>query len=389
MSASTNGHLRLHIFNQSEPYRDNWGADVGRPRYFSDTVYYQAASLLGGKAESHPVGFARNNVSQTLRLSMKALKAIMKLDDGLAVIWQGYGVYAVLANSVYGKGKPYLLNTYKVPVNGPRPLKTKVNDRLLSQAIESAAGVIVITKSQASSLNANGANALWVPFASDADWWTRALPNHEFLAANGVEYRDYVLVVGDVFREEETTLKAVKALGHPILRVTRSPQTAAAAQEAFSAVNITRGSILVNVSFELLREIYRGARAVIVAAKSDLYPSGMTSLTEAMSCGRPVIIPAGLTTEGYVQDGYDAFVTDEWEAPAIADRVARIYETDLGETIGRNARNTVEERLNFHASAKKLADFITRLGTDSPAKNDVDEKEFCERSDAFKVAPLV
>lgn len=353
----------LHIFNQSEPYTDNWGSDVGRPRYFSDTVYYHAASLLGLNAKSHPAGYAKNSVSETLRLSLKALRAIKKLDDGLAIIWQGYGVCAALASSVYGKETPYLLNTYKVPANGPRPVTTRVNDKLLGQAIESAAGVILIARSQASSLKARNPNALWVPFASDADWWTPGLPNHEFLATHGVEYLNYVLVIGDVYREEETTLKAVSELGHPILRVTRSPQTALAAQEAFRALNITRGRILVNVSFESLREIYRGARAVVVAARSTLYPSGMTSLTEAMSCGRPVVIPAGLTTEGYVQDGYDAFVLDEWEASAIEDRLARIYETDIGETIGRNARNTVDERLNFQASALKLADFINQLGT--------------------------
>ena len=38
-----------------------------------------------------------------------------------------------------------------------------------------------------------------------------------------------------------------------------------------------------------------------------------------------------------------------------------IYQTDIGESVGRNARNTVEERINFHASARKLADFIASL----------------------------
>jgi glycosyltransferase involved in cell wall biosynthesis len=87
----------------------------------------------------------------------------------------------------------------------------------------------------------------------------------------------------------------------------------------------------------------------------------MTSLTEAMSCGRPVVIPSGLATEGYVQDGYDAFVLKNWERSTIRDSIEKAYQTDIGELIGRNARNTVEERINFHASAKRLASFIASL----------------------------
>lgn len=376
----------LHIFNQSEPYPDNWASDVGRPDYFSDAIYYHAATLLGLDVKSHPVGYARENILKTLWLSLNALKTIKDLDDGLAIIWQGYGVYAALANSALGRETRFILNTYKVPSNGPHALKTRLSDRLLGNAIEAASGVITISQSQASSLKPYNPNVLWVPFASDANWWTPRLPDDAFLARHGIGYRNYVLIMGDVYRDEETTLKAVRELKHPILRVTRSPQTALAAKEAFRALHITDGNILVNVSFELLREIYRGARAVVVAARSNVYPAGMTSLTEAMSCGRPVVIPAGLTTEGYVQDGYDAFVPNEWEESAIRDRVARIYETEIGETVGGNARNTVEERLNFHASAKIIADFIARLGTatDFPAKISVDEKQFYERSDDFQ-----
>jgi len=362
----------LHIFDQAEPYPDNLASNAGRPGYFSDSVYYHAASLLGLEVKSHSVGYARQNILEMLWLSLNALKTIKNIDNGLVIIWQGYGVYAALANSVFGRETRFILNTYKVPSNGPQALKTRINDRLLlGKAIEAAGGVIVISKSQASTLMPYNPNVLWLPFASDASWWTPGLPDDAFLASHGIGYRDYVLVMGDVYRDEETTLKAVSDLKHPILRVTRSPQTALAAQEAFRALNITHGNVLVNVSFELLREIYRCARVVVVPARNRVYPAGMTSLTEAMSCGRPVVIPAGLTTEGYVQDGCDAFVLNEWEESAIRDLVERVYATEIGETVGGNARNTVEERLNFHESGRKLADFIASLGTasDSPGEN--------------------
>jgi hypothetical protein len=54
-------------------------------------------------------------------------------------------------------------------------------------------------------------------------------------------------------------------------------------------------------------------------------------------------------------------VLSEWEESAIRDRVEKIYQTDIGESVGKNARNTIENRLNIHASAKQTADFIARI----------------------------
>jgi len=352
----------LHLFNQTDPYPDNLPSNVSRPRYFSDSVYYHAASLLGLAVESHRVGYSTRNVIRTLGLSLNALRRMAGVDDRFAVVWQGYGVYAALANSIVSGKMPFILNTYKVPNTGSQTFKTRINDRLLGSAATAAAGVVVISKSQCCALMQYNPHVLWLPFAADSNWWTPALPDHAFLTAQGVAYRDYVLVMGDVYRDEETTLRAVSDLKRPILRVTRSPQTAAAAREAFRALGITCGDILVNVSFELLREIYRGARVVLVPARNNVYPAGMTSMTEAMSCGRPVVLPAGLTTEGYVKVGHDAFVLDTWEESAIRDQVTSAYDSEIGEVVGRNARNTVEERLNFRTSGAKLAGFIAELG---------------------------
>lgn len=354
----------LHIFNQADPYPDGWGSASREPSYFSDAVYYYVASLLGVNVQSHPVGYVRNRIHESIWLSATALKRMKMLDDDLAIIWQGYGVYAALANAAFAK-TPFILNTYKVPFVGHQTLKAKINDRLLVRAIKAATGVITISSAQADGLRAFNPQVLCVPFASDKDWWTPGSPDHEFLSRHGIACRNYVLIIGDVHRDEVTTLQALRNLNYPILRVTRSPKTALAAKEAFKTLGIKRGRILVNVSFELLREIYRGARAVVVAARSNLSPAGMTSLTEAMSCGRPVLIPAGLTTDGYIVDGYDGFALGEWKEQTIRDRIVRVFESDIGETVGRNARTTVEERLNFPTSARKLADFIAECGITS------------------------
>jgi hypothetical protein len=58
--------------------------------------------------------------------------------------------------------------------------------------------------------------------------------------------------------------------------------------------------------------------------------------------------------------GCDAFVLNEWSQSAIRHRVDGAYSTEMGQTIGKNARNTVEKKLNFDSSARVLADFISQ-----------------------------
>jgi len=350
----------LLVMGQKQPFINKLSPKDSAPIYFADAVFNHVASLLGLDVKNH---IAPHSVSilATLWFSLIALKKIKNSCNSLVIIWQGYGTYAILLGALLGIKKRFILNTYKVPLRHSQSLKKRLNDWLLKKAILMADGVVSISRVQVDELKLNNSNVNWVPFAPDLDWWTPGAPDLALLAIAGIGYRDYVLILGDADRDEKKTLNALRGLNYPVLRVTREPRIALIARRAFRQAGITQGEVLVNVPFEVLRELYRGARVVVVPAKSSVHPAGMTSLTEAMSCGRPVVIPSGLATEGYVQDDYDAFVLDEWEESAIRDRVVKIYETEIGESIGRNARNTVEERLNFHASAKILVDFMTSI----------------------------
>lgn len=350
----------MHVLGQFQPHIKELTSRMQRPGYFSDMLCQEAASLLGLNHKHHSAIHSKS-ILKTVWLSLIAFKKIRNNHDDLVIVWQGYGTYAVLLSALLGRKTRFILNTYKVPSDLPQSIFKKLNDKILKKALFSAEGVVAISKYQADSLRAFNSKVAWIPFAADLNWWTPALPNRLLLESQGIHFQDYILIMGDVDRDERTTLSALSDLNHPILRVTRESKTALDARLAFRELNIKQWDILVSVPYELLRELYRGARVVVVPARSTIHPAGMTSLTEAMSCGRPVVIPSGLATEGYVQDGYDAFVLKKWEESAIRESTEKAYQIDIGELIGRNARNTVEERINFHASAKRLSGFIASI----------------------------
>ena len=350
----------IHVLGQFQPNIKELTPSTEIPGYFSDIFCHEAATLLSLSHKHHSAVHSKS-IFKTIWLSLIAFKIIRNNLDDLVIVWQGYGTYAVLFSALLGIKTRFILNTYKVPSDLPQSIFKQINDKILKKAISSADGVIAISKDQADSLRAFNSKVAWIPFAADLNWWTPAFPNRLLLASQGIHFQDYILIMGDVDRDERTTLNALSDLNHPILRVTRESKTALKARHAFTESNIKQWDVLVSVPYELLRELYRGARVVVVPARSTIHPAGMTSLTEAMSCGRPVVIPSGLATQGYGQDGYDAFVLKKWEKSTIRDSVEKAYQTDIGELMGRNARNTVEERINFHASAKRLSSFIASL----------------------------
>jgi glycosyltransferase involved in cell wall biosynthesis len=360
-SAMTEDRIQsILILGQRQPHVNENVTETAKPNYFADTLYFLAASNLRLKVKTQSA-FHTKSLFITLWLSLIAFKKIASTPNQLAIVWQGYGTYAILAHAILGRKTRFILNTYKVPSSSPQPIKKRLNDKLLSRAISLADGVIAISTAQAYALQSLNKNTAWVPFASDMNWWSPGLPDYQLLASHGINFKNFILVMGDVDRDEKTTLNALCHLNHPILRVTRESETALVARRAYEELKITQGGVFLNIPFDILRELYRGARVVVVPARSNIHPAGMTSLTEAMCCGRPVVIPSGLATDGYVQDFYDAFVLSEWEESAIRDRVEKTYQTDIGESVGKNARNTMENRLNINASAKKAADFIARI----------------------------
>ena len=348
----------LHIFLQSEPYPEPFKSNEERPSYFSSVLYTRVATILGSIIQIHAPRYAGVNIFKMLLSSFETFAHMRQCKNDIFVVWQGHGMYGALLNKRFDARSPFILNTYKVPKNFHRKIKTRINDKLLCKAIKQAFCVVTISYRQADEIRYYNKGAVCVPFASDINWWTPKIADYSLLQKYAINFRDYVLIMGDVNRDEETTARAIKGLNYPILRVTRDPKTVRKAEHVWLTLGIKNGRILEKVPFKVLREIYRGARVVIIPARSEMHPAGMTSMTEAMGCARPVIIPSGLTTEGYVQNEIDAFVLDGWRESDIRDRVVCVYETNRGELIGLAARKTVEEKLNFDASAGVLADFV-------------------------------
>jgi len=355
---------KTYLFLQSNDVVDRINSSFDMPSYFSGAVYKRCAEIWNSELSVFVPDPKVKGVASLLYENIRSFNRVIasnnRKDDNIFVVWQGYGMYTALVAGIFKRIK-YVFNTYKMPWPSNQRISANINDFALLDVLTKAKAVITISSIQKDILIKYNPNSFWIPFASDIDWWTPDVPNYTCMKNQGINLENYILIMGDVDREEETTAKALKRLPYPILRVTRDPKTAKKANYIWSSMGVKNWNILVNVSFKLLREIYRGARVVIVPARSRVHPAGMTSMSEAMSCGRPVVIPKGLATEGYVENNKDAFVIEDWSEDNILNQVVSVYETNKGELIGAYARKTCEEKFNIDSSARILAGFVKTI----------------------------
>ena len=92
------------------------------------------------------------------------------------------------------------------------------------------------------------------------------------------------------------------------------------------------------VPFEALRNLYAGARFVVVPLNAVEYAAGVTGILEAMSMGKALIVTDSPGIRDYIVDGQSALVVPPNDPAALARAIEQLWEdNELRESMG--ARN--------------------------------------------------
>jgi len=99
--------------------------------------------------------------------------------------------------------------------------------------------------------------------------------------------------------------------------------------------------------------------AVLVPAKFSSF-GALTKVLEPMACSVPVFTtPAGLVSFDHVTPGEDILICDESELAAKVNK--SLFDSDLMERVGKNARYTIETYYSKTVNSKKLIAVIDRV----------------------------
>ena len=192
-----------------------------------------------------------------------------------------------------------------------------------------------------------------IPFGVDTEFW-RPLPD--------AKHEDIVVAVGQDRNRDFDLL--VRAPGqHPTRIITRQKLDipAGATHVSTSSGDFFTADSMTDTD---LRQLYNGARAVIVPLKDVYQPSGQSVTLQAMSCGKPVILSKikGVWARDLLVNGQNCILVTPGDAEALSQAIARVRsDAALRDSLGRAARETAVRHFGLDRIATGTID-LARLG---------------------------
>ncbi|MBO0729337.1 MAG: glycosyltransferase family 4 protein [Acidimicrobiaceae bacterium] len=189
-----------------------------------------------------------------------------------------------------------------------------------------------------------------VPYAVDATFWC-APPDHAeegHIVSAGREHRDY------------RTLVAALPEGTRLTIADHSPFTPRATRRDPDVwpASVTR----VVAGYLELRRLYARASIVVIPVVYSRMPAGITTLLEAMSMAKPVIVTATPELEGIVQHGESGLVVPLGDVDQMRSAIDQLLASPAQrEALGHRAREVVRERYDIAAYAAALAAHIADI----------------------------
>lgn len=187
------------------------------------------------------------------------------------------------------------------------------------------------------------------------DYWC----DHRFYRAEQEVTGDYALSVGMEGRDYPTLQAAAAGLGYRFHVVASgwSPGEGfapAAGIEARPNIIVGRG-----YSYRELRDLYAGARFIVLPLKSSSSAVGVTAITEGMAMGKAIIAAASPGILDYVEDGISGSVVPVGDAGALRRAIVDLWERpDRASAVGRRNRAWIEQSVNTDRYVARVAELM-------------------------------
>jgi glycosyltransferase involved in cell wall biosynthesis len=179
--------------------------------------------------------------------------------------------------------------------------------------------------------------------------------DHQFFRPESNHDGQYILAIGQEQRDYGTLIEAIEGTGIELIIVASSPWSSFNLEIA-KKPNVT----LVNkIPYTELRDLYSGARVIVVPLFENNYGAGLNTMLESMAMAKPLIISKTLGINNYIQHEETGLYVTPDQCDELRDQILVLWD-DAGrrKRLGFNARQAVVEKMNIDLYVERIVEIV-------------------------------
>lgn len=179
--------------------------------------------------------------------------------------------------------------------------------------------------------------------------------DHQFYRPENNHDGQYILAIGQEQRDYGTLVDALDGTGIKLIIVASSPWSKFNLEIA-KKPNVNLAS---NIPYTELRELYNGARIIVVPLFENKYGAGLNTMLESMAMAKPLIVSKTLGNENYIQHGETGLYVTPDQCDELRDQILKLWDdAERRKRLGLNARQVVLEKMNINVYVEKIVEIV-------------------------------
>jgi glycosyltransferase involved in cell wall biosynthesis len=174
---------------------------------------------------------------------------------------------------------------------------------------------------------------------------------------------DYVLAVGQEKRDYATLLKALTGTDLRLIILNSSSWTDQ--RQPLNGLTPSQAEIVSRLSPRQLRDLYAGARLVVLPLFDTDYAAGVNTALETMAMARPLVISQTRGMSAYVRPGETAVAVPPGDAAALREAILSLWHDNRSrQQLGQNGRQLVTEQMTMQHYLEHLCGIVRQMQED-------------------------
>lgn len=179
--------------------------------------------------------------------------------------------------------------------------------------------------------------------------------DHRFFRPDDNQDGDYILAIGQEQRDYMTLVEAIEGTGIQLVIVASSPWS----QFNLEITERPNVSLVNNIPYTELRDLYNGAGLVLVPLFENNYGAGLNTMLEAMAMAKPLIISKTVGIENYVKHAETGLYSSPGNSNELRDNILMLWGNQKEcKRLGSNARQAIVEDMNIDLYVDKIVKIV-------------------------------